>query len=489
MTAGRSILAAAALSAALSAGASPVWVQGESLAPGVATMTARVETPRKIRFFAVKVDMKTADIGFVATGRASGWGRPLEEAPTIYDGHGEKIEPADVRTRRETPAEFLQKGGKGALFAFATRATRHPYSGDFADPRGLFIANGVVVSNSRHGRGPVFAVRRGGELEIADRIMPAEVPDILFAQTGDVVIRRDGRDVVSPERRNVAPCLAVGLSADRKQLFVVTADDGERIAGGTGADYHDMNDALETLGASDAISFEHGGAIGIFAAGKDGAPRQLNQLGPKPNAARVISCLGVTLGRPKGAGELPPKVNPAQVKGALVMPKVTPMKGRNRGAELTLGMQVKANLKGELPRIKRPVLSVSALFETDGLWRSYDVVLTDQKTPHGINISAEQTPAGVSEWQPEVTLKDWKSPVFGDAKHGLFKGCGISSSSAKLIAWRLELWQNGGLVAVCESDQKQLRKLGVPEDWHVKGKYAGKITYRWPPPPDKDKKK
>ena len=326
MTIGRSMLAAAALSAALSAGAASAWTPVETLAPGVVTMTAHVESPRKIRFFAVKVDMKTADIGFVATGRASGWGRPLDEAPTLYDGHGEKIEPADVRTRRETPAEFLQKGGKGALFAFATRATRHPYSGDFADPRGLFIANGVVVSNSRHGRGPVFAVRRGGELEIADRIMPAEVPDLLFAQTGDVVIRRDGRDVVSPERRNVAPCLAVGLSADRKQLFVVTADDGERIAGGTGADYHDMNDALDTLGASDAISFEHGGATGIFAAGKDGAPRQLNQLGPKPNAARVISCLGVTLGRPKGSGA-PRKVNPAQVKGSLVMPKVTPMRG------------------------------------------------------------------------------------------------------------------------------------------------------------------
>ena len=47
MNAFRSTLAAAALSAALSVEASPVWVQGETLAPGVVTMTARVETPRK----------------------------------------------------------------------------------------------------------------------------------------------------------------------------------------------------------------------------------------------------------------------------------------------------------------------------------------------------------------------------------------------------------------------------------------------------------
>ncbi|MBR2938656.1 MAG: hypothetical protein IKC15_02205, partial [Kiritimatiellae bacterium] len=67
MTAGRSILAAVALSAALSAGAGPAWTPVETLSPGVVTMTAHVESPRKIRFFAVKVDMKTADIGFVAT--------------------------------------------------------------------------------------------------------------------------------------------------------------------------------------------------------------------------------------------------------------------------------------------------------------------------------------------------------------------------------------------------------------------------------------
>ena len=488
MTAFRSALAAAALFAALSAGASPVWVQGETLAPGVVTMTSRVESPRKIRFFAVKVDMKTADIGFVATGRAVGWGQPLEDAPTIYDIHGDKIEPADIRTRRETPAEFLQRGGKGALFAFPTRATRRPYSGDFADPRGLFVADGVVVRNAKVGRGPVFAVRRNGELEIADRIMPAEVPDLLFAQTGDLVIRRDGRDVVPPDRNNVAPCLAVGLSADRKQLFVVTADDGKKLVWDSGADYHDMNSALETLGVADAISFEHGTSIGVFAAGGNGETRQLNQLGPKPNEARVVSCLGVTVGQSAHRTAPAKRHNPAQVEGSLVMPRLSTVKGKDRGSELTLRLQGKVNLKGDLPRIKRPVLSVSALFEIDGLWRSYDVVLTDQKTSYGINISPEQTPAGVSQWQPEVTLKDWRSPVFGDSKRGLFAGCGISSSSAKLIAWRLELWQNGGLVAFGESDQKQLKKLGVPEDWHVKGKYAGKITYRWPPPPEKDKK-
>jgi hypothetical protein len=40
---------------------------------------------------------------------------------------------------------------------------------------------------------------------------------------------------------------------------------------------------------------------------------------------------------------------------------------------------------------------------------------------------------------------------------------------------------------VHESDQKTVKRYGAPEDWYVKGKYSGKITYRYPPPPE-DKK-
>lgn len=475
---------AALFSVPLFADAAVIWTEKEILSPGVSVLTAKVSEPREIRYTAVRIDVKISDAYFFATGRCSGYGRPLEEAPTLYDSRGEKMLPADVRTKRETPAEFLQNGAKGALLAFATRATRHPYSGDFADPRGLYISDGVIVSNAKHGRGPVFVVRRNGDLEIADRIMPSEISDILVAQTGDVVIRRDGRDVVSPERRNVAPCLAIGLSKDAKTVYVVSADDGKKLAWRTGADYHDMNEAFESLGADDAISFEHGLSTGIFAASKGGV-RQINQLGKSMNKARVVSSLAISLGRPRNRKPPKERINPAQVEGSFSMPKVSAVKEGNP-KRTALRVQVRANLDSDLQRIKRPVLSVSALFDIDGLWRSYDVVLVNQKVSYGVNINPDQTPAGVSLWQPEVSSSEWRRPVFGDARRGLFAECGIPSSSARLLAYRLELWQNGGLVATHESDRRNLKKHGVPDDWHVKGKYSGKITYRWPPPPEKD---
>lgn len=462
-----------------------VWSEKEVLAPGVTVLSATVKEPRDIRYTAVRIDVKLTSANFFATPRCSGYGRPLEEAPTLYNSRNEKVLPADVRTKRETPAEFLQRGGKGAFIAFATRSTRVPYSGDFVDPRGLFMTDGVIVSNAKHGRGPVFVVRRDGSLEIADRIMQAEISDILVAQTGDVVIRRDGRDVVPLDRRNVAPCLALGLSQNARTLYILSADDGKKLAGKTGADYHDMNEAFESLGADDAISFEHGGAIGIFAADKNGV-RQLNQLGENMNKARVASCLGISLGKTSGRKPPKEKINPAQVEGSFSMPKVSPVKEGSRVKTMGLRVQVKANLQSELQRIKRPVLSVSALYDIDGLWRSYDIVLVDQKVSHGVNINPDQTPSGVSLWQPEVSISEWRRALFGDPRRALFAECNIPAT-AKLIAYRLELWQNGGLVVVHESDQKTVKRYGAPEDWYVKGKYSGKITYRYPPPPE-DKK-
>lgn len=467
------------------AGAAVIWTEKETLAPGVAVLSAKVKEPREIRYTAVRIDVKLSDAHFFATGRASGYGRPLEEAPTLYNSREEKILPADVRTKRETPAEFMQNGGKDAVIAFATRATRRPYSGDYADPRGLYITDGVIVSNAKHGRGPVFVVRRNGDLEIADRIMPSEISDILVAQTGDIVIRRDGRDVVSPERRTVAPCLALGLAKGGKVVYIVSADDGKALAAKTGADYHEMNEAFESLGVADAISFEHGGCIGIFAASASGV-RQINQIGSSMNKSKAISCLGISLGKPKG--RKPPRevVNPTQIEGSFSSPKVVAVKGGSRFKSTALRVQARVNIDSDLQRIKRPVLSVSALFDIGGLWKSYDVVLVDQKVSHGVNIGPEHTPAGVSMWQPEVSVSEWRKIVFGDARKGLFSECGIPASSAKLIAYRLELWQNGGLVAVHESDRRNTKKCGVPEDWYVKGKYSGKITYRWPPPPEKN---
>ena len=53
------------------------------------------------------------------------------------------------------------------------------------------------------------------------------------------------------------------------------------------------------------------------------------------------------------------------------------------------------------------------------------------------------------------------------------------------MAYRLEFWQNGALVTSYDVEKSPLKRLGVPEDWYIKGKHPGKISYIWPPPPAK----
>ena len=156
-----------------------------------------------------------------------------------------------------------------------------------------------------------------------------------------------------------------------------------------------------------------------------------------------------------------------------------------RPPELQLKGQVRMRVSSELPRFKRPILNVVGLFDIGGVWRYYDVIVTDQKTSGGGCLDQEHTIARVSQWQPEVGADSWSQPVFGDSKSGFFRGYHIDVAKAKLIAYRLEIWQNGALVTAYDSDKAALKRAGVPEDWYVKGKYGGKISYRWPPPPDK----
>ena len=126
---------------------------------------------------------------------------------------------------------------------------------------------------------------------------------------------------------------------------------------------------------------------------------------------------------------------------------------------------------------------MAALFDVGGEWRYYDVFVTGQETWSGGCLDHGQTLAQISREQPEVTASAWEKPVYGDSKVGFFRGYGVSSDKAKLVSYRIELWQAGEMLASYESDKAAAKRLGAPEDWYLKEKYKGKILYRWPPPP------
>ena len=468
----------------------------EALSHGMFVSTWTPETDSPVRFTAVKVDLTREDVTFTGTGRAGNYGAPLADTNTIYNVKEEKIEPATVITRRESPRSFIVRS-KTSL-AFCSRSTRRPYDAEFACPFGLFIVNGNVVSSLHTRTTPAFVVRKNGTMEFADRVMPIEFDDIVFAAAGDAIIRRNGAVCGSgggTQERNGT--LVIGLTADRKCLFVLSGDDGRRARHGVGPTMRETSDALAELGVADAMVFERGSATAIYAVNKGDEVVQVNKTGAEESKPLVACNMALRFKEkplfPKSTSSSKKQQNdgPQEISAVIKQGRLNSAKDRpdRKSPERTvLRGQVRVAVKSDKPRFKRPILHIIALFEQDGIWKYYDTILTEQKSSSGRTLGSQETPGGVSRSQPEVSADQWLQPIFGEPKVGYFRSCRITPDNPKLLAYRVELWQNGGLVTFLDGmDAKTLKKAGVPEDWHIKGKHPGNFVYYWPPPPPEKK--
>lgn len=483
------------------------WSRPESLAYGVTASRCDVEGENKMRLFAVRVDTKATGISFTGTGRApaSDYGKPLAEAKTLNIGE-KRCEYTDIRMVKESTLSFFERcakpveqGGRGLdmIVAFTSLSSRPPHSGSFLDPHGLVISDGIVVADHPKGRAPLFVVRRNGSVEFSENLMPAEYDDIVVAHTLRAMIRRAGKDIVAPTSADRYPRLYIGLTADKRYIYIVSVDDGVAPKKGTGANHHEMNEVFADLGCSDAASIDVGATWAVVVKDRKNGARILNRMDVGADPQKSFGNIGIYIADPRAKnaaqkaapGQRPGAAGPEpQVSVRLSQTHLSPYREKPpQRPEMLLKGQVRLNVSSDLPRFKRPILNVVALFDVDGMWQYAGSLVLDQKTASGVNLNREQTPQGISKGQPEVTASAWNQPVFGDSKVGFFKNLGVSADKAKLITYRLEVWQNGALVTAYESDKGAARRLGVPEDWYVKGKYNGKISYIWPPAPPKAK--
>lgn len=472
------------------------WGNTELLAPGVIYVAGKVEAPQPMRVFCLRVDLKRAEIGFTATGKCDDWGKPLGTGKYTKDQKGNEITPAVARTTSETVESWFErmslpkdKGGRELpmLAAFPMLQLRRPYVGKNCDPHGLLISDGEVVSDCAKERVGIFVVRKDGSVDIVENVTSAEYPAISLAASSHIMIRKDGKDIVAPARNSVGSRNVLGLSADKQKLFLLCIDGG--VAGKTtevGASHHDANAILETLGVSDAIGCAFYAYAGMVIRDKaTGKAKVVNAMEGGINPPKVPVCIGIY--NSKGGNRLSSSV--AKEGGVdarfdqsrLVVVKEKPP----HAAEITLHGQLRVGVKSQQQRIRRPILNVVGLFDVDGVWRMYDTLCVDLDTVAGICAARGQTPEKVSKSQPEVSTAAYSRAIFGDVKNGFFNGYGVNAAKGKLIGYRLELWQDGSLIAAYDSDKSAIRRAGAPEDWYVKGKYPGKITYRWPPPPAK----
>ena len=463
----------------------PKW-HTEILVPGVTVYRADIDDPKTLRLNAVKVDLKAPGIYFTGTEKCPGYGEPLEEARTLYTKGKKKVEPSVKHTALEsTPAFFercsrpVEKGGRGLdmLVAFGSAEGNPPYSKGYACPAGLIISDGVVVNDVQRGRKANLIIRKDGSGDLVEKLSPNEYPSIVFARSGYVMIRKDGKDV-TPAGGTMRGRLAAGLTADRRYLYIVTADTGDLArAGNDGVNYHELNTLFDGFGVTDAAAFSFGRSCELVVKDRKSPSGRIVNGYDNPSVNVQVNS-GIYRVDPKAAAEKKRREeNPVEVKFTTT-PRLNLASDASKSK--VLKGQVKLAFSTDLPRIKRPMLNVIALFDLNGTWRYYDVLCGDPNESYGILAVKQYNTKQYSNWQPEVDSETWKTVAFGNPKSAFFAGYGIPDK-AKLLLYRLEVWQGGKNIGEYESDPKAVKKLGLPDDWYVKGKYEGKIVYKYPP--------
>ena len=271
------------------------WSAAERMDASISILPLSYEKPRLMKAHAVRIDLSDRSLAFTSNGRDADWGRPM---PDYTNGI--------IRTKRVTVPDFfanarapVEQGGRGLdmLLAFNTAPWGpwiEPFTHRYADPRGLNIADGVIVSdnevkvepgNGFYGKG-VFVVWKNGSADIVTDISSARRRDVWVAHTGFCLVLKEGLVVHKPDDV-VHPRTVIGLSRDRRWLYVLVLE-GRHPEMSLGANLHDLGQIMLSLGAFDAINMDGGGSTTLVCwdvAGKcQRTVFQQGRRGPRPCA-------------------------------------------------------------------------------------------------------------------------------------------------------------------------------------------------------------
>ena len=224
--------------------------------PGNLHSKFTVMSPRRMAINAVRVDTAHPGIRFHATGRDSLWGQPMPDYPSMT-----------VRTRRQTTRDFLSTSRTAGMnMVVAVNAApwlpwEFPYNHQYADNLGLAVSNGVLVCDGQSS--PSFIVRDNLTMEMQATSAGTDIATVAQAVSGFEFVLSNGTITGINDTANLNPRTALGLSKDRRYLYILTID-GRRSGHSDGATHYDLGQWLRDFGAWQGINMDGGGSTTLF---------------------------------------------------------------------------------------------------------------------------------------------------------------------------------------------------------------------------------
>lgn len=168
------------------------------------------------------------------------------------------------------------------------------------------------------------------------------------------------------------------------------------------------------------------------------------------------------------------------------------------GSEVQVAGQFKVEMSFAKPVARKPVAKVVCLCEVGGAL-VVNCILLDRPNTMATMSSSEvmsalaragvkpdykdkekyvADPESFTPHLQEVGKDAYASATYGTSDLGRgFVRLGRSEKMPKLLAYRIEIWQNGKMVAKFDSPRTGLGAYGVPADWHAWRKYPQKFKY------------
>lgn len=227
------------------------WSKAKIVQKGIRHVRIETDQPRLMKINILRIDLKTPGLEFTATGRAPGWGTPMPDFP-------ERI----IRTKRQRTRMYLKESREAGINMIAAVNASpwgpwtKPYNHKFAEPPGVQISDGIIVSDDGKKR-PTFVVYKDGTPAILNGVPKNEYDKIKVAVSGFSIVVKDGKVLYVDE--NLHPRTLYGISKDKRYVYLITID-GRQKGWSLGAACSDGGKYLVAAGASDVINMDGGGS-------------------------------------------------------------------------------------------------------------------------------------------------------------------------------------------------------------------------------------
>ena len=168
------------------------------------------------------------------------------------------------------------------------------------------------------------------------------------------------------------------------------------------------------------------------------------------------------------------------------------------GSDVQVVGQFKVEMSFAKKTAKKPVVRLVCLSEVGGTLAANCIFLDKPDSNKGLSRSeiaaalkvsgvasgSKETersgadPAKFTPYLAEVTKDAYLSAIYGTAElnRGFFR-LGRSEKMPRLLLYRIEVWQNGVMVAKFDSSRTGLGAYEIPADWHEWKKYPQKFKY------------